>query len=156
MTDLAIMSSSSVRMTRTLTRPASVEISGAFFALRFRSSAMPRNAESVADPFPDERRVFTDARREDERVEAAERRDEGADPLLHLIAKQRDGLGRPGILPLSCEQIAQIGTGSGHAEQSGSVVHHLLKLRRRHPLGAREVIHHARIQIARAGAHHHA
>ena len=42
MTDLAIMSSSSVRMTRTLTRPASGEISGAFFALRFWFSSMPR------------------------------------------------------------------------------------------------------------------
>jgi hypothetical protein len=31
MTDLAIMSSSSVRMTRTLTRPASGEITDAFF-----------------------------------------------------------------------------------------------------------------------------
>lgn len=41
MTDLAIMSSSSVRMTRTLTRPESGEISGAFFALRFRLSSMP-------------------------------------------------------------------------------------------------------------------
>ena len=41
-TDLAIMSSSSVRMTRTLTRPESGEISAAFCALRPRSSSMPR------------------------------------------------------------------------------------------------------------------
>ena len=36
------MSSSSVRMTRTVTRPASGEISGAFSALRVWSSSMPR------------------------------------------------------------------------------------------------------------------
>jgi hypothetical protein len=44
--DLAIMSSSSVWMTRTLTRPASGEISGAFFALRSWSSSMPRKPSS--------------------------------------------------------------------------------------------------------------
>ena len=36
------MSSSSVRMTRTFTRPASREISGALFALRPWCSVMPR------------------------------------------------------------------------------------------------------------------
>ena len=40
--DLASMSSSSVRMTLTLTRPESGEISGAFFALRTWLSSMPR------------------------------------------------------------------------------------------------------------------
>jgi len=38
------MISSSVRMTRSLTRPASDEISGAFSALRFWSSSMPRKS----------------------------------------------------------------------------------------------------------------
>src|ERR1051326_279732 len=46
-TDLAIIASSLVRMTRTLTRPASAEISGAFFALRFLSSSMPRKPSSL-------------------------------------------------------------------------------------------------------------
>lgn len=36
------MTSSSVRMTRTLTRPASPELSGAFFALRRLFGSMPR------------------------------------------------------------------------------------------------------------------
>ncbi len=44
MTDLAIMSSSSVRMTRTATGAASVEMSAAFFALRPRCSLMPKNS----------------------------------------------------------------------------------------------------------------
>ena len=44
MTDLAIMSSSSVWMTRTLPQPPSREISGAFLASRFESSSMPRNS----------------------------------------------------------------------------------------------------------------
>src|ERR1035437_3422519 len=45
-TDLAIMSSSSVRMTRTLTRPSSGEMSGALVALRFRCSSTPRKPRS--------------------------------------------------------------------------------------------------------------
>ena len=42
LTDLAIISSSSVRMTRAATRPRSVEITAAFSALRASSSSMPR------------------------------------------------------------------------------------------------------------------
>ncbi len=37
------MSSSSVRMTRTATRPAAVEITPSFAAFRFSSSSIPRN-----------------------------------------------------------------------------------------------------------------
>ena len=60
-------------------------------ALRIEFDA--EEAESVADPRPDERRVFADASCEDERVQSTERRGEGADPLLRLIAKQRHGGG---------------------------------------------------------------
>jgi hypothetical protein len=42
MTDLAIMSSSSVRMTRTATRPPFIEISDAFSVLRPSFNSMPR------------------------------------------------------------------------------------------------------------------
>ena len=111
MTDLAIMSSSSVRMTRTLTRPASGEISGAFFALRFWFELDAEKAESVADPLADERRVFADAAGEDERVQSTERSGEGADPFLGLIAKQRHRFRRPNVVGFPCEQIAQVGTG---------------------------------------------
>ena len=79
MTDLAIMSSSSVRKPRILTRPASVEISDAFFALLFRFSSDAEKAESVADPLPDERRVFADASSENECAQSTERGGEGAD-----------------------------------------------------------------------------
>ena len=48
-------------------------------------------AEAVADSLPDERRVFSDPRRERERVQSAERGREGADPFLRLVAEQRDG-----------------------------------------------------------------
>ena len=51
MTDLAIMSSSSVGMTRTATRAPSVEISGAFFVLRRTFNSMPRK------PSPSQMRV---------------------------------------------------------------------------------------------------
>src|SRR6266849_5430517 len=75
---------------------------------RIRRVAFPveldaEEPESVTDPFPDERRVFADASCKDECVNATERRGEGADPLLHLIAKERDGLGRPDIPSFACE-----------------------------------------------------
>ena len=111
MTDLAIMSSSSVRMTRTLTRPASGEISGAFFALRFCVQFDAEKAESVADALADERRVFADASCEDERVQSTERGGEGADPLFRLIAEQRHGFRRPNVIGFPREQIAQVGAG---------------------------------------------
>ena len=111
-------------------------------------------AESVADPLPDERRVFADASGEDERVQSAERGGEGADPFLRLVAKQRHGLRRPHVIGFPREQVAHVGAGPGNAEQPGFVVHHLLKLRRGHALGARQVVDQARIQIPRAGAHH--
>ena len=72
-------------------------------------------AEAVTYPFPDERRVLADPGGEDECIEATERRGEGADPLLHLIAEQGDGLGGPNIGSFACEQIAQIGAAPGHA-----------------------------------------
>jgi len=53
MTDLAIMSSSSVRMTRTATRLAAAEITHSFAAFRFSSSSIPRN------PSPSQTRART-------------------------------------------------------------------------------------------------
>ena len=129
-TDLAIMSSSSVRMTRTLTRPASGEISGAFFALRFWSEFDAEKAESVADPLPDERRVFADAGGEDERVQSAQRRGEGADPFFRLVAKQLDGFRRANVVGSRASKSRTSELVSGNAEQPGFVVHHVLKLRR--------------------------
>jgi hypothetical protein len=46
MTDLAIISSSSVGMTRTLTRLASVEISDALLVLRASFNSIPRKPSS--------------------------------------------------------------------------------------------------------------
>ena len=54
--------------------------------------------ESVADPLPDERRIFADASCEDQRVQSTERSREGADPLLHLVTKQGDRFRRPHVL----------------------------------------------------------
>ena len=70
------MSSSSVRMTRTLTRTASDETSGAFFALRSLVEFDAQKAESVANPLPDGRRVLADTAGEHQRVQSAQRRRE--------------------------------------------------------------------------------
>ena len=132
------MSSSSVRMTRTLTRPASGEItphSPRCAARRVRF----REAQPVADPRADQRRVFSDAASEHQRVQSAQRRRECADPFLDLVAKQRDRFSRPHVLRFTVEQVAHVGTGLRHAEQPGCVIDHLLKLLRAHLLGARQV-----------------
>ena len=64
-------------------------------ALRVQFDA--EKAQSLADALADERRVLTDAAGEDQRVQSPERRSEGADPLLRLIAKQRHGFRRPHV-----------------------------------------------------------
>ena len=143
-----------MRMTRTATRPGSLEISDAFFVLRSCVQFNAEKAKSIADPLADERRVFADAPCEDERVQSTERRGEGADPFFGLIAEKRHGFRRTKIIGFPCEQIAHIGTDLGNSKQPGRVVHHFLKLRRAHLLGAREVGDQSRIKVARAAAHH--
>ena len=128
LTDLAIVSSSSVWMTRTLTERASGEISGAFLALRFWSSSIPRK------PRPSQIRsrigwgVFANASCKDERVEAAERRRKGTDPFFHLITKQRDRFSRPHVPRFTVKQVAHIGTGFGYSEQPRLEIDHLVEL----------------------------
>ena len=55
-----------------------MEITGAFFALRVSIQFDAEEAESVADPLRGWRRVFADARGEDERVQSTERRGDAA------------------------------------------------------------------------------
>jgi hypothetical protein len=49
-TERAIISSSSVRMTRTATRPAAVEISGAFSPFRVSFNSMPKKPSPYQSP----------------------------------------------------------------------------------------------------------
>ena len=116
-TDLAIMSSSSVRMTRTLTRPAVRRNQRRILRIALLVEFDAQKTESVADPLPDGRCVLADAAGEHQRVQSAQRRRECADPFLCLVAKQRDRFGRPNILRFALEQVAHVGTGLRHAEQ---------------------------------------
>ena len=93
-------------------------------------------AESAADPLPDEWSVFADTSCEDERVQSTKRSCEGADPLFHLITKQRHGFRCPNSGCFTRAQVPQVRACPGNSEQPGLVVHHLLKLRRSHALGA--------------------
>ena len=125
---LAIINSSSVRMTRTLTGPWSVEIRRAFDALRPSSKAIPRNPSPAQIRRANLGRVLTDPPGEHQCVQPAERGGEGADPLLRLVAKQFDRLGRPDIAILPFQEIAHVGTGFRDAQQAGLVVHEAVEL----------------------------
>ena len=64
-----------------------------FAVRRVRFQEIPAFANAGAD----DGRVFADATREHERVQSAKRRRKSPDPLLHLIAKQRDCFGCPHV-----------------------------------------------------------
>ena len=117
---------------------------------------MQLNAEE-AQPFTDaradQRCMFADTSCEDERVHSTECSGEGANPFLDLIAKQRDGLSRSHVIGFLREQVPHVGRGLRHAEQPGLVVDHVMKLQRRHVVGAREIADQSWVQISRAGAH---
>ena len=113
---LAMTHSSSVRIMCTEVLLVSEEITPAFATLRFSSSSMPRKPSPVADPRSDGRRVFTDAPCEDQRVQAAERRREGPDPFLDLVAKERDRFSRSDVMRFTAEQVMHVGARLLHAE----------------------------------------
>ena len=100
-TERAIISSSSVGMTRTTTRLAVEEITAASPGVSRRDQLDAQEAESLADARPNRARcVLTDAAGEDERVESAERGGKGADPLSCLVAEERNGFGRADVVGL--------------------------------------------------------
>ncbi len=99
-TERAIMSSSSVRMTRTVTRALSAEITAAFLAFRALSDFDTEKIESFTNAGADKRRIFADAAGEDERVQSTERGGVRADPLFRLITKQRHGFRRAHVFLL--------------------------------------------------------
>ena len=68
---LAIINSSSVRMTRTLTGARSVEIRRALDAFRYSSRAIPRNPSPAQNPPANLRRMLTDPSGEYQRVDSA-------------------------------------------------------------------------------------
>jgi hypothetical protein len=115
---VTIVHSSSVRMTRTKTRPAA-EITPSFAAFRFSSSSIPKNVSPLANPGADRGGVFSDATSEDERVQAAQCRRESADPLFDLVAKYRDRLSGPHILHFAPQQVAHVGSGFRYPEEPG-------------------------------------
>ena len=67
-------------------------------------------AQPIANPGADRGRILSDATRKHQRVQSAERRSEGADPFLRLVAEQRHGFGRPHVLRFT--ERAPVGSGS--------------------------------------------
>ena len=103
--------SSSVEMTRTLTRLVSCEIIGAWAAFRSASRRTPRNSS------PSQMRSRTgaacspNAAGEDQRIEPAQRRGKRADPFARLITEQRHRLGRACVFRFASKQVAHVGAG---------------------------------------------
>ena len=82
-TERAIIRSSSVRMTRTVTRLASVEITPAARRVSLLFEFDAEEAQSIADARADEWRIFADTSGEDQRVQATER---GGEAPIHFFA----------------------------------------------------------------------
>ena len=99
---------------------------------------------------------LADAAGEDEQVEPAQRRREGADTLSELIAEHGDGLGG-GRLPIPpLQQRLHVRARSRDAQQARLVVHEPLQ-----PVGiiafpSQQVDRDAGVQVSAAGSHHEA
>ena len=117
-------------MTRTATRLASAEITPVIRRVSLLVEFDAKKSQAVANPGADRGRVLADAAGEHQRVQSAQRRGEGADPFLDLVAKQRDRFGRPHVLRFTVEQVAHVGTGLRNAEQPGLEIDHLVELLR--------------------------
>ena len=113
----------------------------------------PEESQALTNAAADLGRVLTDPAGEHQGVQPAQRGGEGADPLLRLVAKQLDCLGRPDIGILPCQEIAHVGAGFRDPEQAGLVVHEAVELVGRHSLGPRQEPNQARIEVARARPH---
>src|SRR5271165_3291419 len=134
----AISNSSSVRITRTATRPSAGEMTWAVAALRCSSTAMPRN------PRPSQMRrrtsgEFSDPSGEHERIQAAECRRQRPEPRLCPVAEQCHGLGRPDVSVLPGQEIAEVVAGFRDTEQPGFVIDKIVELVYRQPLGTHQV-----------------
>src|SRR3984893_4525440 len=118
-TILAIMSSSSVRMTRTATglarRGNHAVIRRVSLFVEFDS----KEAQPIANPGADHGRVLSYATSEYERIQSAQRRCECADPFLDLVAKQRDRVSRPHVRRFTVEHVTHVGTRLRLSEQPG-------------------------------------
>ena len=132
------------------------EISGAFFGIALLVQFDAEETQTFADALPDRRRVLADAAREDQRVQSAQRRRKGADPFLGLVAKQRHRFRRPNICASRSSKSRMSELVSEMPSSPDSWLTISLKLLSRHLLGSRQIRDQARIQIARAGAHHQA
>ncbi len=114
-----------------------------------------KESQPSANPAAERGRILSDATREHQRVQSAQRRREGADPFLHLVAKKSDRFSRPHVLRLTVEQVTHVGTGFGYPEQPGMEIDHLVELLGAHFLRARQIPNQPGIEIAGAGAHGH-
>ena len=61
-------------------------------------------------------------------IEPSQRRRQGPDRFLRMVEEQCDGLGRPDVVILSRQQVAQIGAGLRDAQQARFVVDERVKL----------------------------
>src|ERR1700756_989309 len=78
----------------------------------------PEKIQTFADAFAHGRRVLADSAGEYQRIHAAERRGEGTDPFLCLVAKQLERLRRTRIVRFARQEVPDVRAGFGNAEQS--------------------------------------
>ena len=97
-----------------------------------------------------------DARGEDQGVQPAQHRRQGPQVLPRQVAVKLDRLGGMGVFRLAREQIADIRTAAGDADQPGTLVHQVVDRGGRAPLFHQQVDKHAGIEVSAPRAHHQA
>ena len=143
-------SSSSVRMTRSLTGPVVRRNQRGVAGIALRVNLHAQKAETRADSFANGRGVLADAARKDQCIDPAECSDVGADQFLRLVAEQCQRFGGTRVLGLQRQQFAHIGTGLRNSQQAGFVIRHVVELRCTHVFAAGEEVEQAWIQVAAA------
>ena len=113
-----------------------------------------KEAQAFTDAGANRGAPLSNARREHERVQPAERGGECAHPFLRVVAEQRHRIRRPDVVGLTREQVAHIGADLRHAKQPRLVIDHLMELRHSHLLRVREERHQPGVQISCSRAHH--
>ena len=108
--------------------------------------------EAVDHLFADRRGVFTDAAREDERVESLQRRNQRAQFTHRPIAKEVDGEFCPCLIRR--KERAHVGRDTGHAEKAGLTIEQVLDRARIHFELVLQVQHDAGIKRAGSRSHH--
>ena len=120
------------------------------------SMRMPRSSRPVQMRSRTAAACLPNATGEHQAIHPAEGRDQRAEELSRLVAVERDGLRRPGIVLLQRQEIAHVGARFRDTEQPGLATEQRVERVGGHPMLSHEVDQQAGVEVAGTRAHHQA